>query len=136
MESAFNMQCCIVKNTLLHVDFFLFIFFTSLFIYYLLRYKIFHLDRKKDLVKLAHGEYVSLGKVEATLKKSKYVENCCAYGDSRESFIVLLVVPVQEALQELATSLTVSEEFEDQCCNIDVIDHVLKDIQSSGKTGW
>jgi len=84
---------------------------------------------------LAHGEYISLGKVEAALKQSKYVENCCAYGDSRESYIILLVVPVQETIQELATSLGVSGELEDQCCNIDVIDNILKDVQSSGKAG-
>ena len=40
------------------------------------------LDRKKDLVKLQLGEYVSLGKVEAQLKTHPLVENICVYGDS------------------------------------------------------
>ena len=39
-------------------------------------------DRKKDLVKLQLGEYVSLGKVEAQLKTHPLVENICVYGDS------------------------------------------------------
>ena len=90
-------------------------------------------DRKKDLVKLAHGEYISLGKVESTLKHSKYVENCCAYGDSKESFIVLLVVPVQAALQELADELGVSANFDDQCSNKEIVKRVLADIQTVGK---
>ncbi len=34
-------------------------------------------DRKKDLVKLQHGEYVSLGKVEAVLKTCDVVDNIC-----------------------------------------------------------
>lgn len=37
------------------------------------------LDRKKDLVKLQAGEYVSLGKVEAALKSLPLVDNICAY---------------------------------------------------------
>mgnify|MGYP007002759620 CR=1 FL=1 len=32
-------------------------------------------DRRKDLVKLQFGEYISLGKVEAELKCSTYVDN-------------------------------------------------------------
>ena len=39
------------------------------------------IDRKKDLVKLQLGEYVSLGKVEALLKTCSLVENICVYGD-------------------------------------------------------
>lgn len=36
-------------------------------------------DRKKDLVKLQAGEYVSLGKVEAALKNCPLVDNICVY---------------------------------------------------------
>ncbi len=36
-------------------------------------------DRKKDLVKLQAGEYVSLGKVESALKNSPLIDNICAY---------------------------------------------------------
>lgn len=38
-------------------------------------------DRKKDLVKLQAGEYVSLGKVEAMLKNCSLVDNICAYAN-------------------------------------------------------
>ncbi|XP_043377698.1 long-chain-fatty-acid--CoA ligase 3 isoform X4 [Chelonia mydas] len=40
------------------------------------------IDRKKDLVKLQAGEYVSLGKVEAALKNLPLVDNICAYASS------------------------------------------------------
>lgn len=36
-------------------------------------------DRKKDLVKLQAGEFVSLGKVEAALKNTPLIENICVY---------------------------------------------------------
>lgn len=38
-------------------------------------------DRKKDLVKLQAGEYVSLGKVEAALKNLPLIDNICAYAN-------------------------------------------------------
>ena len=94
-----------------------------------------YLDRKKDLVKLAHGEYVSLGKVEAALKQSSYVENCCAYGDSRETFIILLVVPVEAALNELADKLGLSGSLAELCDNKEIVGKVLLDVQNAGKTG-
>lgn len=40
-----------------------------------------HVDRKKDLVKLQAGEYVSLGKVESVLKSSTLIDNICAYAN-------------------------------------------------------
>ena len=48
-------------------------------------------DRKKDLVKLQLGEYVSLGKVEAQLKTHHLVENICIYGDPYQKYTVALV---------------------------------------------
>lgn len=41
----------------------------------------FLIDRKKDLVKLQAGEYVSLGKVESALKNCPLIDNICAYAN-------------------------------------------------------
>ncbi|XP_046961089.1 long-chain-fatty-acid--CoA ligase 4 isoform X1 [Vanessa cardui] len=60
------------------------------------------IDRKKDLVKLQAGEYVSLGKVEAELKTCPIVENICVYGDSSKTYTVALLVPNPRRLAELA----------------------------------
>jgi len=53
------------------------------------------LDRKKDLVKLSNGEYVSLGKIESVIKSCVFVENACAVADSSHAYPVALIVPVQ-----------------------------------------
>ena len=58
-------------------------------------------DRKKDLVKLQAGEYVSLGKVESLLKTCSVVENICVYGDARKDYTVALVVPNPVVLKEI-----------------------------------
>lgn len=38
------------------------------------------IDRKKDLCKMRHGEYIALGKVESTLKTSAAIANLVVYG--------------------------------------------------------
>jgi long-chain acyl-CoA synthetase len=51
------------------------------------------IDRKKDLVKLQMGEYVSLGKVEAAMKLNPIVEAICVCARSTERATVALIVP-------------------------------------------
>jgi long-chain acyl-CoA synthetase len=48
-------------------------------------------DRKKDLIKLQGGEYVSLGKVEANLKQVKGIGQCCVFAQSHQTFCVCIV---------------------------------------------
>ncbi|XP_032685154.1 long-chain-fatty-acid--CoA ligase 3 isoform X2 [Odontomachus brunneus] len=75
------------------------------------------IDRKKDLVKLQLGEYVSLGKVEAELKTCPVVENICVYGDANKAYTVALVVPNQYYLEEIANSLGITEKNRTALCN-------------------
>ena len=60
------------------------------------------MDRKKDLVKLQHGEYVSLSKVESELKTCPLVDNICVYADSTRKFVVALLMPNTEKLMNVA----------------------------------
>ncbi|CAJ0609992.1 unnamed protein product [Cylicocyclus nassatus] len=94
------------------------------------------IDRKKDLLKLAHGEYISLGKVETHILTNHWVENVCAYGDSSKDYIVALIVPERKNLKRLGEELDVSsDDIEELCHNKNVVDAFLKEIQShvSGK---
>ncbi|XP_054158100.1 long-chain-fatty-acid--CoA ligase 4-like [Oppia nitens] len=67
------------------------------------------IDRKKDLVKLQFGEYISLGKVEAELKNSRLVDNVCVYGDSMHSNLVALVLPNAKSVRKLAQELDLNQ---------------------------
>lgn len=48
------------------------------------------IDRKKDLVKLQGGEYVSYGKLEPMIRDSEFVENAMIYADPNESYCIAL----------------------------------------------
>ncbi|KAK7790099.1 hypothetical protein R5R35_012622 [Gryllus longicercus] len=92
------------------------------------------IDRKKDLVKLQLGEYVSLGKVEAELKTCPLVENICVYGDSTKTYTVALVVPNQQHLETLGTKLGLADlAFEQLCSNSAVEKAVLQELVDHGK---
>ncbi|KAG7205605.1 hypothetical protein KM043_007568 [Ampulex compressa] len=92
------------------------------------------IDRKKDLVKLQLGEYVSLGKVEAELKTCPVVENICVYGDANKAYTVALVVPNQHSLEEIASNLGISGKSLEELCNDPQVEKaVLQELVEQAK---
>ena len=59
------------------------------------------IDRKKDLVKLSGGEYVSLNKIESLIKLMPLVDNVCVVANSLKSFCVALICPNLKQLKEI-----------------------------------
>jgi len=87
-------------------------------------------DRKKDLVKLQYGEYVSLGKVESELKTCPLVDNICVYADPTKLFAVALVVPSHDHLMKAAVKLGIqTSSMEELCVNADLEKLVLSELQ-------
>uniref|UniRef100_A0AAR2IUB7 long-chain-fatty-acid--CoA ligase n=1 Tax=Pygocentrus nattereri TaxID=42514 RepID=A0AAR2IUB7_PYGNA len=86
------------------------------------------IDRKKDLVKLQAGEYVSLGKVESALKNCPLIDNICAYANSDESYVIGFVVPNQKQLLALAKQKEVRGSWEELCNHPDMEKEVLRII--------
>jgi len=92
------------------------------------------IDRKKDLVKLQFGEYVSLGKVESVLKGCPVVANVCIFGDSTQSYVVAVVCPVKEILTDIAAKFGKKEmEWEEMVQDKDVTGAVLREIMNHAK---
>lgn len=86
------------------------------------------IDRKKDIVKLQHGEYISLGKVESALIVSPYVDNIMVHADPFHSYCVALVVASQAAVKDWASKKEISfTDFSDLCNKGEAV----KEVQSS-----
>ncbi|XP_075999524.1 long-chain-fatty-acid--CoA ligase 4 [Genypterus blacodes] len=88
-------------------------------------------DRKKDLVKLQAGEYVSLGKVESALKSCALIDNICAYANSEENYVISFVVPNQKSLTDLAKKRGIMGTWEEICTHPDMEREVLKAIKEA-----
>ncbi|ODM89566.1 Long-chain-fatty-acid--CoA ligase 4, partial [Orchesella cincta] len=89
------------------------------------------IDRKKDLVKLSNGEYISLGKIESIIKTCKYVENACVCADSSHSYPVALICISQPHVKKLAAKMgIVNRSFDDLCRNPILEEAILNKVQS------
>ncbi|KAL2524822.1 Long chain acyl-CoA synthetase 8 [Abeliophyllum distichum] len=92
------------------------------------------IDRKKDIVKLQHGEYISLGKVEAALMSSNYVENIMIYADPFHNFCVGLVVPSRQVLEGWAREAGIKyKDFSELCNKLEAINEVQQSLSKAAK---
>lgn len=86
-------------------------------------------DRRKDLVKLQFGEYISLGKVESELKGATYVDNLCVIGDSLHDHLIALVVPNPKTIKTLAETFGKGHlSYKELCKDEEITKAVTKDI--------
>ncbi|MCO5563627.1 hypothetical protein L7F22_017274 [Adiantum nelumboides] len=93
------------------------------------------IDRKKDIVKLQHGEYVSLGKVEAALIASPYVDGIMLHADPAHSHCVALIVASQAAVENWARKEGIEfEDFSSLCEKEETAKEVIKSLQKVGKS--
>ncbi|MGH0157134.1 UNVERIFIED_CONTAM: hypothetical protein FKN15_058519 [Acipenser sinensis] len=92
-------------------------------------------DRKKDLVKLQVGEYVSLGKVEAVLKNCSLIDNICAYANSDQSYVIGFIVPNQKQLLALAELKKIRGTWEEICNNSEMEKEVIRAIAEAAFGG-
>lgn len=92
------------------------------------------IDRKKDLVKLLHGEYISLGRIETELAKSPYVNCICVCALPHSEHTVALVAPEVRALKSLAARLGKETSSLDSLCeDEDIKAEVMRDLQELGR---
>ncbi|KAG6750166.1 hypothetical protein POTOM_047252 [Populus tomentosa] len=92
------------------------------------------IDRKKDIVKLQHGEYISLGKVEAALTSSDYVDNIMVHANPFHNYCVALIVPSRHMLEKWAQEAGIQHQnFSELCNQADAVSEVEQSVSKVAK---
>ncbi|KAJ1685345.1 hypothetical protein LUZ63_016735 [Rhynchospora breviuscula] len=88
------------------------------------------IDRKKNIFKLSQGEYVAVENLENIYGKLPEIDSIWVYGNSFESFLVAVINPSREAIENWALSNGLSGNFEELCENLEVTKYILGLISS------
>jgi len=91
------------------------------------------IDRKKDLCKMRHGEYVALGKVEAALKTSGAVANIVVYGSGAILMPIAIACPVEKVLLDWAKELGVEGDLVEICKDDKINKKMMEELQATAK---
>ncbi|BFU26217.1 long-chain-fatty-acid--CoA ligase, putative [Entamoeba histolytica HM-1:IMSS-B] len=97
------------------------------------------IDRKKNLFKLAQGEYIAVEPLENKYCAMPLISQCFIYGESSDVFITAIIVLDFDELKRIASSITTESE-KDSLLNIhylnkiDIKKKILQIIQNYIKT--
>jgi fatty acid CoA ligase FadD9 len=62
-----------------------------------------YVDRRKNVLKLSQGEFVTLAKLEAAYSSSPLVRQLFIYGSSERSYLLAVIVPTPDAIEKFGT---------------------------------
>ncbi|KAL8103088.1 long chain acyl-CoA synthetase 4-like [Apium graveolens] len=91
------------------------------------------IDRKKNIFKLAQGEYVAVENLENIYGLVADIDSIWVYGNSFESFLVAVVNPNMQAIEHWCKENGVSGDFHSQCQNEKVKEYILGELSKIGK---
>ncbi|XP_072095634.1 long-chain-fatty-acid--CoA ligase 5 [Mobula birostris] len=91
------------------------------------------IDRKKNIFKLAQGEYIAPEKIENVYIQSSFVAHVFVAGDSLQSYLVGIVVPDPEVLPEFAASKGFKGSYKELCQIPEIKKAILDDLVKLGK---
>ena len=94
------------------------------------------IDRKKNLVKTLHGEYIALEKLESIYRSAPVVANICVYAAVDQPKPVAIIVPAEPALKKLAQENGISGDHLEELVHDEKLNRVvLKQLQAAGQKG-
>ena len=86
------------------------------------------IDRRKNIFKLAQGEYIAPEKIEIAYEGSSLIAQCFVYGDSLKATLVAVVVP-----DEIAVKAKYQCTLQEACGNSEVHQEVMSELARIGK---
>lgn len=92
------------------------------------------IDRKKNIFKLAQGEYIAPEKIEIAYMRSQYAAQVFIEGDSLKPFLLGVIVPDAETIMSVAKENGITEDMASVCQSQKIKDIILKDVIAVGKS--
>jgi len=94
------------------------------------------IDRRKNIFKLAQGEYIAPEKIENIYVQSKYILQCWVYGDSLKSQCIAIIVPDHDTVKVWAQEKGLPPDDLQALCNSpELVKTILEDMEVKGKQG-
>lgn len=99
------------------------------------------IDRKKNIFKLAQGEYVAPEKLENIFARIPVVAQNFVHGDSLEAYLVAVVIPDEIQLKKWAEKEGIEEEDFAELCKLDktkeyLLSEITKEARAEGLLGF
>ncbi|GAV65773.1 AMP-binding domain-containing protein [Cephalotus follicularis] len=91
------------------------------------------IDRKKNIFKLAQGEYVAVEKLESIYGLVPCIDSIWVYGNSFESFLVAVVNPDKQALEKWAEENGITGNLNSLCEDQKTKDYILGELTRIAK---
>lgn len=91
------------------------------------------IDRKKNIFKLAQGEYIAPEKIENVYVRSPFVAQAFVYGDSLRAQLVAVIVPDPEVLLPWAKDRNLSQDMVVLCADPGVKQALFKSLMEEGR---
>ncbi|KAL0730768.1 hypothetical protein Bca4012_026862 [Brassica carinata] len=91
------------------------------------------IDRKKNIFKLAQGEYVAVESLENVYGQVEAIDSVWVYGNSFESFLIAIVNPAKQTLERWAVENGVDGDFNSICQNAKAKAFILGELVKAGR---
>ena len=95
------------------------------------------IDRKKNIFKLAQGEYVAAEKIENVITQSLLIGQCFVHGDSYQTYLVAIVVPDEDPVRVWAKTHApdvATVPFPELCQHDNLKNEILSEIKRLSKS--
>lgn len=79
------------------------------------------MTEKKNIFKLAQGEYLAPDKIESTLIRHESIDDIWIHGDSLETYCIAMIHPNEAYIKRKGTELGKGEDYVALCLDKDII---------------